>query len=79
MIEEYSLTDDLIRKWTTGNRQMSPFNLSSATEKIKLLVCQNLHKNFTIVRIKFSFLYVCYLVVIFQILGKMIVFIITFE
>ena len=25
VIEEYSLTDDLVRKWTAENRYMSPF------------------------------------------------------
>ena len=65
VIEEYSMADDLVRHWTTDNRLMSSFNLSSATsEKVKLSICPDVHINFTIGNIQVSVLIVSYFVIV---------------
>ena len=43
MIEEYSSSDEVISNWTTNNIQMTPFNLSTNTESVKLSLCPSRH------------------------------------
>ena len=66
MIEEYSQTDNLVRNWRTDNRYMSQFDLSFATKKIKLSVCLDQHKNFTIGKIELSFFFHYLVVLVFR-------------
>jgi len=48
LIEEYSRSGYLIKNWTTDNRHMTPFHLGSATNKVIVSVCPDLHVNFTV-------------------------------
>jgi len=48
LIVEYSRNEGWIRNWTTDNTLMTPFNLTNATDIVKMSVCPDRYVNFTI-------------------------------
>ena len=42
------MSDDLIRNWSTSNTLITPYNLSNATQKVKVSICPIISLNFTV-------------------------------